>query len=119
MDGQALSQAYEDGVPQGVSHQLSGEISQFKSLPQELRAHIMANCAWRSTEWGAVPRPMAPPAHADRIRSTKCESAQNPLGWTRLTSMRSSACLPCVSVRSATCATRCYDERSLTVAPLV
>ena len=78
MEGQALSQTYEDGVPQGVSHQLSGEISQFKSLPQELRAHIMANCAWRSTEWGAVPRPMAPPAHADRIRSTKCESAQRP-----------------------------------------
>ena len=78
MEGQALSQTYEDGVPQGVSHQLSGEISQFKSLPQELRAHIMANCAWRSTEWGAVPRPMAPPAHADRIRSTKCESARRP-----------------------------------------
>ena len=35
MEGQALSQTYEDGVPQGVSHQLSGEISQFKSLPQE------------------------------------------------------------------------------------
>eukprot|EP01043_Picozoa_sp_COSAG02_P067949 COSAG02_NODE_11104_length_1792_cov_1.678677_1_plen_424_part_01 len=60
------------GVPEGVlTHQLSGDITAFKSLPSDVRAHIMQDCAWRSLEWGVHSRPVAPPAHAPRIRSDK------------------------------------------------
>ena len=58
-------------VPQELAYQLSGEITAFKSLPADVRAHIMRECPWRSNEWGAHSRPVAPPARAPRIRSSK------------------------------------------------
>ena len=56
-------------VPQGLTHQLSGEITAFK--PARCPGPHHAECPWRSLEWGVHSRPMAPPAHAPRLRSDK------------------------------------------------
>ena len=65
-------------VPQELAYQLSGEITAFKSLPTDVRAHIMRECPWRSKEWGAHSRPVAPPARAPRIRSSKWVAPAGP-----------------------------------------
>ena len=69
MVAQEEDEDHQEQLPKGVTHQLSGDIAQFKSVPSEVRAHIMQDCTWRSTEWFAHARPIAPPEHADRIRS--------------------------------------------------
>lgn len=61
-----------------MTHELSGDITAFKSLPSDVRAHIMQDCAWRSSEWGLHSRPVAPPAHAPRIRSDKWVAPAGP-----------------------------------------